>query len=98
MITKEDLNHLLELARLEISEEEKEKLTLDVDKILDYINKLSEVNVDNIQETLGGSLNTNIWREDEIKESNFSREVLMEDIPSRNGNLVVVPNVFEENN
>jgi len=96
MVTKEEVNHLLELARLEISEEEKEKLTLDVDKILDYISKLSEVNVDNIPETIGGSLSTNIWREDELKELDFKRDVLMEDIPSRNGNLVVVPNVFNE--
>jgi len=98
MVTKEEVNHLLELARLEISEEEKEKLILDVDNILDYINKLSEVNVDNISETIGGSLNTSIWREDELKEVDFKRDVLMEDIPSRNGNLVVVPNVFENNN
>ena len=96
MVTKEEVNHLLELARLEISEEEKEKLTLDVDKILDYINILSKVNVDNIPETIGGSLSTNIWREDELKELDFKRDVLMEDIPSRNGNLVVVPNVFNE--
>jgi aspartyl-tRNA(Asn)/glutamyl-tRNA(Gln) amidotransferase subunit C len=60
MITKEEMDHLLELARLEISLEEKEKLILDVDKILEYINKLSEVDVGNIPETLGGSLNTNI--------------------------------------
>ena len=98
MITKEEIDHLLELARLEISLEEKEKLTLDVDKILEYINKLSEVNVDNMPETIGGSLNTNIWREDELKDLDFKRDVLMEDIPLRNGNLVVVPNVFEDTN
>lgn len=98
MITKEEVGHLLELARLEISEEEKEKLTLDVDKILEYINKLSEVNVDNMPETIGGSLNTSIWREDELKDLDFKKDVLMEDIPLRNGNLVVVPNVFENNN
>lgn len=98
MITKEEMDHLLELARLEISLEEKEKLILDVDKILEYINKLSEVDVGNIPETLGGSLNTNIWREDELKKLDFKRDVLMEDIPSRNGNLVVIPNIFENNN
>ena len=98
MITKEEIDHLLELARLEISEEEKEKLTLDVDKILEYINKLSEVNVDNMPETIGGSLNTSIWREDELKDLDFKRDVLMEGIPLRNGNLIVVPNVFENNN
>ncbi len=98
MVSKEEVNHLLELARLEISEEEKEKLTLDVDKILEYVNTLSGVDVKDVKLTLGGSLNTNVTREDTIREENFSRETLINDIPERNGNLVAVPNIFNDEN
>ena len=48
MISKEDIGRLLELARLDISEEEKLQLTVDVSRILEYVDKLSTIDVSNI--------------------------------------------------
>ncbi len=93
MISKEDIGRLLELARLDISEEEKLQLTVDVSRILEYVDKLSTIDVSNIVGNTGGSLNKNIVRNDEFMPFDFDREVLMNDIPCKQDNLVVVPKI-----
>ncbi len=93
MILKEDIGRLLELARLDISEEEKLQLTTDVSRILEYVDKLSTIDVSNIVGNTGGSLNKNIVRNDEFMSFDFDREVLMNDIPCKQDNLVVVPKI-----
>ncbi|HOE15236.1 MAG TPA: Asp-tRNA(Asn)/Glu-tRNA(Gln) amidotransferase subunit GatC [Candidatus Paceibacterota bacterium] len=93
MISKEDIGRLLELARLDISEEEKLQLTTDVSRILEYVDKLSTIDVSNIVGNTGGSLNKNIVRNDEFMSFDFDREVLMNDIPCKQDNLVVVPKI-----
>ena len=93
MISKEDIGRLLELARLDISEEEKLQLTVDVSRILEYVDKLSTIDVSNIVGNTWGSLNKNIIRNDEFMPFDFDREVLMNDIPCKQDNLVVVPKI-----
>ena len=93
MILKEDIGRLLELARLDISEEEKLQLTVDVSRILEYVDKLSTIDVSNIVGNTGGSLNKNIVRNDEFMPFDFDREVLINDIPCKQDNLVVVPKI-----
>jgi aspartyl-tRNA(Asn)/glutamyl-tRNA(Gln) amidotransferase subunit C len=93
MILKEDIGRLLELARLDISEEEKLQLTVDVSRILEYVDKLSTIDVSNIVGNTGGSLNKNIVRNDEFMPFDLDREVLINDIPCKQDNLVVVPKI-----
>lgn len=49
MITKEDLEQVVNLARLEIREDEKEVFVEQLKKIIDYINQLNEVDTTNVQ-------------------------------------------------
>lgn len=93
MISKEDIEHLLELARLDIEEEEKLQLTADISHILEYVDKLSAVDVSNVESNTGGSIQKNIMRNDELKPLDFNRDVLINDIPCKQGNLVVVPKI-----
>ena len=50
MITSEDVKKTAELARIELDVKEAHTLTRDLDRILDYIAKLKEVNVDGVEE------------------------------------------------
>jgi len=61
----EEINHLLELSRMEIKEEEKEKLSQDLESILSYVSKLNEIQTEEIEPMTGGSFLSNIVREDE---------------------------------
>jgi len=63
----EEINHLLELSRMEIKEEEKEKLSQDLESILSYVSKLNEIQTEEIEPMTGGSFLSNIVREDKPK-------------------------------
>lgn len=78
-----EINHLLELARLEMRDEEKEKIAHDLSRILDYVEQLQKVNTDNLEPMNGGSFLENIVREDEINPSkiNLKKEGYFE-VPS----------------
>lgn len=62
-----EINHLLELSRMEIKEEEKEKLSKDLESILNYVSKLNEVQIGETEPMTGGSFLANVVREDEPK-------------------------------
>jgi aspartyl-tRNA(Asn)/glutamyl-tRNA(Gln) amidotransferase subunit C len=72
MLTTEQIKHIANLARLELSSEEEIKYGEQLSAVLNYIDKLSEVNTDNILITaqIGGLINS--WREDKVR--NWSRE------------------------
>ena len=67
MLTNEQIKHIANLARLELSAEEEKKYGEQLSAVLDYVDKLSEVNTDNVSITsqTGGLINS--WREDEVK-------------------------------
>ena len=67
MLSKEQINHIATLARLELSEAEELKYSQELSNILNYIDKLSLVNTDEVSVTsqIGGLVNS--WREDEVR-------------------------------
>lgn len=67
-----DINHLLELARMTISEKEKENLSLELDNILNYVRQLQEINTEGIEPLNGGTFFDNVTREDEINPSSLN--------------------------
>ncbi len=76
----EEINHLLELSRMEIEGEEKEKLSKDLESILKYVSKLNEIQTEEVEPMTGGSFLLNVVREDEPKvkkteESNVLKEM-----------------------
>lgn len=64
MLTKKDLEHLAELARIELREGEENKLQKDLGAILDYFKELQSVNTDGVEPMTGGTELKNILRED----------------------------------
>ena len=64
MLTKEDLEHLAELARIELKEKEEKKLQKDLSSILDYFQELQKVNTENIKPMTGGTDLVSVVRED----------------------------------
>lgn len=68
MITKNEVQHIAKLARLGLSEKEVEKYQKEFSKILDYIDKLKEVDVSGANKTTDSSCN--IIRKDEALKFN----------------------------
>ncbi|MFA5230572.1 MAG: Asp-tRNA(Asn)/Glu-tRNA(Gln) amidotransferase subunit GatC [Candidatus Paceibacterota bacterium] len=94
MININEVNHLLELSRLEISDEEKNDLQKDLDNILKYIEKLSEVNTENIEPMTGGTFNINEYRKDNFENREFDRNKVLSSAPKKNNDFFEVPKVF----
>ncbi|OGI02163.1 MAG: asparaginyl/glutamyl-tRNA amidotransferase subunit C [Candidatus Melainabacteria bacterium GWF2_37_15] len=76
MITKKDVEHVAKLARLELSEQEKEKYTEQFSNILDYFNQLKEVNTENIEPMVHVLPVRNVMREDKAEYASNKEEIL----------------------
>jgi aspartyl-tRNA(Asn)/glutamyl-tRNA(Gln) amidotransferase subunit C len=93
-ITKEEVGHVAHLARLDFSEEEKEKFTSQLNDILLYMDILNKIDTADVEpETHAISLN-NVFREDVEKESAGSKSALS-NAPDDNGECFRVPRVIE---
>lgn len=67
MLKKEEVQHIADLAKLELTDEEIEKLGKDISGVLDYIEQLREVDTTNVEPTAQVTGVSNIMREDEVE-------------------------------
>ena len=89
-----DIKYVADLARLEISPEQAEKLSGELSRVVEYIAELAEVDVTGVEPTAHAAQLTNIWREDAAKAS-FPREEMLANAPGViHENLIKVPRVL----
>jgi aspartyl-tRNA(Asn)/glutamyl-tRNA(Gln) amidotransferase subunit C len=94
-VTKEDIRYITKLARINMSEEELEKFTSQVDKILEYINKLNELDTRNV-EPLTHIVNLkNVMREDKVTGESLKTEEALSLAPEKEKDFFKVPKVIE---
>jgi aspartyl-tRNA(Asn)/glutamyl-tRNA(Gln) amidotransferase subunit C len=78
-LTKADIEHIADLARLELSAEELDLYGGQLSGVLDYIDQLSEVDTSNVEPTAQVTGLSNVLREDKIRDWDLSeRRVAME--------------------
>jgi len=95
-LTVQEIEQIAKLARLELSEDEKEMYAEQLSAVLDYIEILNEVDTEGVQETCQVTGLEDVVREDvERVKSNEEREKLRALFPERMGNLLKVKAVFE---
>jgi len=94
IINKRTLEHIAELARLELSERETEKFLKDLQDILEHFNDLKEVNTEGVEPMTGGTSLKNIWREDEER-TNTNLGAGVHAFPETEGGYLKVPKIFE---
>ena len=90
-----DIDYVANLARLELSEKEKEKLGDQLKDILGYFEKLKAIDVDGVEPMAHAHHVFNVWREGDEPGETYSPEVLTEMAPEQRENQVVVPKVVE---
>ena len=66
-ITKDQVEKIIKIAKLILSDAEKEQLTVELSKTVDYVAILSDLNVANIQPTFQTNNLSNVFREDTVK-------------------------------
>ncbi|MCX8131644.1 MAG: Asp-tRNA(Asn)/Glu-tRNA(Gln) amidotransferase subunit GatC [Clostridia bacterium] len=93
-ITRETIEHVANLARLNLSEQEKEKLTSEMGNIIAYVDKLNELDTGSIQPTSHVLPVKNVFREDKTEKS-YDREKILANAPSQEDGCFKVPKVVE---
>ncbi|MBD8499382.1 MULTISPECIES: Asp-tRNA(Asn)/Glu-tRNA(Gln) amidotransferase subunit GatC [Paenibacillus] len=93
-INLHDVEHVAKLARLLLTDEEKERYTDQLNAILKYADKLNELNTDDVQPTTHVLPIRNVMREDEVRPS-LDREHVMKNAPEEEDGQFRVPAVLE---
>ena len=75
-ISSKDVRHVAKLAELDFSDEEVEKITPQLDKILDHVARVSAVDTEGISSTSNVMDISNVFREDEVREPVTRKEAL----------------------
>lgn len=93
-ITAKEVRYVADLARLELSTEEVELFTGDMNRILDYMDQLDELDTSGVEPTSHVLSLKNVFREDVVGESLTVDEVLA-NAPRREKGHFVVPKIIE---
>lgn len=94
-ILREDVKHIANLARIELTEEEKEKMEKELSAILDFIGKLNEADTGNTEPMTGGTDLTNVTRPDNEENPLGDAESLVGASPVKEKGFIEVKSVFE---
>jgi len=95
MIDKQQIEHIAKLARIELTEEEKEKFTKELSSVLDYVNQLNKVDTSKIEGISQVTGLENIIREDMEDKIRDKRYKLLNEAPKRKGDYIQVPKILE---
>jgi aspartyl-tRNA(Asn)/glutamyl-tRNA(Gln) amidotransferase subunit C len=89
-----DVEHAAGLARLEITDQEKEKFVRQLNDVLLYIGSLNELDTQGVVPAAHPGGLTNVLREDEVRESLGTQEALT-NAPDTRGDFFRVPKIID---
>ncbi len=95
MITIKEVEHVAKLARLELSEDEKNQFLEQLNKIIGYFNQLNEVNTEGIEPMAHSVPIVNVMREDIAVDANL-REEILNNAPQEENGYFRVPKITED--
>ncbi|MCH8233111.1 MAG: Asp-tRNA(Asn)/Glu-tRNA(Gln) amidotransferase subunit GatC [Bacteroidetes bacterium] len=93
-INDELLDKLARLARINIPESDKEKMKAELSEIVTWMEKLSELDTDDVEPLTNMSEEVNRWREDS-PQPHLDREIALKNAPSHESGYFKVPNVLK---
>ena len=92
-VTLKDVEHIAKLARLEFTQEEKEKFALQLNEILAYMEQLNKLDTENVEPLSHVIELNNVFRRDEVKPGLTTEEALR-NAPSKTDKFFKVPKVI----
>jgi aspartyl-tRNA(Asn)/glutamyl-tRNA(Gln) amidotransferase subunit C len=89
-----DISYVAHLARIELSDVEKQTIAAQLKDILAYVEKLAVLDVSNVGPTAHATPLTNVWRKDEARPSIEIGKIL-KNAPENARDLFIVPRIVE---
>ncbi len=93
-ITRAEVEHVARLARLELTEDEKERMTAQLDAILGYVDKLNALDTSQVEPTTTVIPMVSVMRDDVVRPS-LDREEALANAPDRADAFFRVPRIIE---
>ena len=93
VIDNETIEYVGILAKLELNEEEKARARTDMEKMLDYIDKMGELDTNNVEAMTHVFPNENVFREDVVTNGN-DRDNILSNAPEERDGMFAVPKTF----
>ncbi|MFH1769444.1 MAG: Asp-tRNA(Asn)/Glu-tRNA(Gln) amidotransferase subunit GatC [Parcubacteria group bacterium] len=95
-ITKTEVDHIARLARIELTDKEEEKMTQEIGAILEYFEKLKEVDTEGVEPTAHVTGSENIFREDDSphEPGEYSKKIL-DQAPDKKDDFVKVKGILK---
>ena len=94
-ITEEIVDHIAHLSRLEFEGEQKVAITADLEKIISFMEKLSEVNTDNVEPLIYMTNEYNNLRED-IPAVTITQDEGLKNAPKKDSDYFRIPKVLSK--
>ena len=93
-ITREEVQHVAILARLELDEQEQDKLATELDSILGHMERLSEIDTTEVEPLAHVIDVVNAFRDDRVVNQPRTDELLA-NAPARDDDFISVPKIIE---
>lgn len=88
------ISKLEKLARLELSEEERQKIQQDLNAILEMVAKLESLETKEVEPLVYLNPDVNVWRKDEVKDQ-VEQAAALKNAPNQDGTYFKVPKVID---
>ncbi len=93
-IDKATVEHIAKLAKLEFDDQSKEEIMKDLDRMLEFVDKLNELDTDNIEPLTHMTEEHNVLRADEVK-TEISQAEALKNAPQKDSDYFIVPKVLK---
>tara|TARA_Y100001954_G_C15801257_1_gene600231 strand:+ start:1966 stop:2256 length:291 start_codon:yes stop_codon:yes gene_type:complete len=94
-IDKKLISDLAKLAKLNFDEKSSKAMENDLKKIIGFVNKLSEIDTDNVDPLIYLSEEINVLRKDNVT-SNLSQQEALKNAPKKDSDYILVPKVIKK--
>ncbi len=94
-LSQQDVEYVADLARLQVSETEKEQLSHHLSSILTYMEELNQVDTEGVSPMASVVSQANVLREDEVRES-VTQEQAVGNAPAAKDGLFQVPKIISD--
>jgi aspartyl/glutamyl-tRNA(asn/gln) amidotransferase, C subunit len=93
MLSKEDVLKIAKLSKLEFQESEIEEFRIDLNKILEHMEMLNDVDTSNVEPLFNVLDLKDKLRKDEVYNSNIKKE-LLKNAPDKDEDFIIVPKII----
>ena len=94
-VTQDLIDNLSELSKLNFDQKQNQQIKFDLEKMLEFVNTISQINTDNVEPLVYVNEETKLLRKDEVKDS-LSQTDALKNAPEKDSDYFKVPVVLKK--